>query len=48
MIKDAHISAVEHLKNIGYPSKDIETSFKEESNKRKSEVYEVYSKFVER
>ena len=33
---------------MGYPSQEIEASFKEETNKRKSEVYEIYSKFTEK
>ena len=45
-IKDAHIGAVEHLKFIGHEQRQIELAFKEESNKQRSEVYEIYTNFV--
>jgi len=41
-VKEAHICAVDNLKLLGYESKDIEAVFKEESNKRRSDVYEIY------
>ena len=31
---------------LGYESKDIEAVFKEESNKRRSDVYEIYQSYV--
>jgi len=33
-------------KLLGYESKDIEAVFKEESNKRRSDVYEIYQSYV--
>lgn len=45
-VKEAHICAVENLKLLGYESKDIEAVFKEESNKRRSDVYEIYQSYV--
>ena len=31
---------------LGYEAKDIETTFKEESNRRRSDIYEAYQSFV--
>lgn len=45
-IKEAHISAVENLKLLGFDAKEIELAFKEESNKRRSDIYEGYSSHV--
>ena len=35
-------------KLLGYDSKEIEATFKEESNKRRSDIYEVYQSQVQK
>jgi len=35
-------------KLLGYEAKDVENVFKEESNKKRSDIYEVYQTYVQK